>query len=226
MPLYSAAVCFQHSIMGAVRRNIAACMMALLLINSIIPTYQAIGGRSGGFRAGSTSRPVTGVPVQTARGVPVTRPVTGTPVNTFSSARPATFGGYRYSRPGFRTSPILIGLAAGALTATALSALNNNPNAYCNGVSIVCYKTVCQDALAQCEATNSTTLDLIPCPERRFTECYQSPDTLFQCLGRRRPSFGNEDVQGFCNQQANGASSHKLQLGLMGMLALAAILFV
>lgn len=193
-------------------------LFVVLLISSISPTYQAVGGRSGGgfssFRSSSTSRPVTRNTGGTVTGVPVTGPVTGTPVrNTFTPSRPASFGGYNYARSGFRTRPILIGLAAGVLTASALNALNTNPNAYCNGVSIQCYRQPCQEALAQCDATTNTTLNLIPCPDNRFSECYQTPDTIFQCLGKRRPSFGNDDVQGFCNYQGeNSAGSYKLQL--------------
>jgi hypothetical protein len=62
------------------------------------------------------------------------------------------------------------------------------------------YKSVCQEALSKCQETNSTSLVVATCPDPRFSECWQSSDQLFQCFGRRRPSFGNEDIAAYCNQ--------------------------
>lgn len=174
----------------------AACLALIVISNLLYPCVEAFGG---GGRASSRS-------------------------STFSAARPPaaaarpstatrSFGGYNYGRSGFSSRPILIGLGAGALTALALNSLNSNQRAYCNGRDVQCYKTPCQNALAQCEATNSTTLNLIPCPDSRFTECYQTPDTEFQCFGTRRPSFGDNDVQGFCHSPGgNSAAGVKLHL--------------
>lgn len=180
------------------QQTCAACLVVLLLLNLAHPSLEAVG-RGGGFGGGTRSS--------------FSAPAAARPTSTFSAPTSrsgfgsSAFNGYRYSRPGFSSRPILIGLAAGALTAVALNSLNRNPNAYCNGVSIQCYKNSCQNALAQCQATNSTTLNLIPCPDNRFSECYQTNDTVFQCLGTRRPSYGNNDVQGFCNEPGSNSST-------------------
>jgi hypothetical protein len=75
------------------------------------------------------------------------------------------------------------------------------------------YKNVCQDALSKCKDTNSTSLVVATCPDPRFSECWQSSDQIFQCFGRRRPSFGNEDIAAYCNSpEGSGAGAPRLQL--------------
>jgi hypothetical protein len=205
--------------MKAKQQLYGLCLVVLLLINLINPSLEA-AGRGGGFSGGSRSS--------------FSAPATARPANTFSAPAPrssgfgsTSFRGYDYRRRGSLTSPILIGLAAGLLTSSALNSLNRNPNAYCNGVSIQCYKNACQQALTQCQAANNTTLNLIPCPDNRFTECYSTNDTSFECFGTRRPSFGNDDVQGFCNRPgSSSAGGLKLQLALMGVLLMAAVLLM
>lgn len=197
--------------MKAKQQTSGLCLVALLLVGLVNPSLEA-AGRGGGFGGGSRSSYSAPAARPTSTFSAPTPPRTTPPRNSgFGSSTP--FRGYSYSRPGSFTRPIVIGLAAGALTAVALNSLNSNPNAYCNGVSIQCYKGSCQKALAQCQTANSTTLNLIPCPDNRFSECYQTNNTNFQCFGTRRPSFGNEDVQGFCNQPgSNSAGRLKLQL--------------
>eukprot|EP00775_Hariotina_reticulata_P002759 gene2759-3053_t len=85
------------------------------------------------------------------------------------------------------------------MAGVALSTLTNNPSAFCNGFNVQCYKSTCEQGMRQCTATNSTRLITAGCPDSRFTECWQSEDTLFQCFGRRRPSFRNEDVVSVCH---------------------------
>eukprot|EP00878_Enallax_costatus_P001158 GHUV01001299.1.p1 GENE.GHUV01001299.1~~GHUV01001299.1.p1 ORF type:complete len:207 (+),score=15.83 GHUV01001299.1:277-897(+) len=197
-------------------QTFAVCLSLLAVFSLFHPCVDA--ARGGGGRA--SSRPSS-----------FAAPAASRPTSTFAAPATrsgfggSTFGGYNYARSGFRSRPILIGLGAGALTAVALSSLNSNPRAYCNGRDIQCYKTPCQNALAQCEATSNRTLNLIPCPDSRFSECYQTDDTQFQCFGNRRPSFGDNDVQGFCHSQgggmnsATGVNSHLVLLSALALVA-------
>lgn len=152
------------------------------------------------------------------------------PPAPFAAAPPPAFGAFGgagaagaaggawrgYSRPGFRTSSLVLPFAAGALAGGALATLTANPNAYCNGGSLACYRNTCQGALSRCPETNATTVVATSCPDPRFTECWQSPDGAFQCFGRRRPRFGNEDIEAYCS------APEVTQLGPMRSGALAA----
>lgn len=201
----------------------------------------ALGGRGGfgGFR--SSSRPTASRPAAT----PAYRPA--------APAAPAgrTFGGTAlpggfsaYGRPGFRSTPFILPLALGGglLAASAVSSLNNNPNAYCNGVTVQCYRAACEDALrnrcpdavpAATAAANATgTRDLLvlsACPDTRYSECYRTPsfnDTSvpsFECFGVRRPRYGREDLAAVCHQPGGsnsaGAASFNKVCGQHCMLA-------
>ena len=187
----------------------------------------AIGGRGfgGGFgRPRVSSRPATTAYRPAAGPPPIFSRPTTPPGRTFGST-PLAGGFSAYGRPGFRSSPFILPLALGGglLAAGAVSNLNRNPNAYCNGQSVQCYKAACEDALrnrcpealaaATAAAGNSSSglLVLSPCPDARFSECYQTPtfnDTdaaSFECFGVRRPRYGREDLAGVCH--APGASN-------------------
>eukprot|EP00879_Flechtneria_rotunda_P003715 GHRR01003953.1.p1 GENE.GHRR01003953.1~~GHRR01003953.1.p1 ORF type:complete len:197 (+),score=55.56 GHRR01003953.1:155-745(+) len=159
---------------------------------------------------------------------PVSRP--SAPVSASSTFRPTSVGGIggasRFSRPGFRSSSFVLPFAAGALAGASLASLNSNRNAYCNGVSIQCYRDTCQQGLASCSATNSTSLVQGPCPDPQYSECWQSSDELYQCFGRRRPSFSGEDVVAVCNSPdgVNASNSLKVPLVLMAIPTLLALL--
>lgn len=198
-------------------RSIVLACQAILLLAPF--TSAAIGGRAGGggartsFTAAPTYRPATAAPA------PAFRPATAGAGGAAGAAayRPSTFGGstpFSYNRAGYRSTPLFLPFAAGALAGTALYSLNSNRNAYCNGFSVQCYKTTCQNALAQCKDTNSSSLVTAACPDNRFTECWQSSDQVFQCFGRRRPQFGDNDIAAYCNQPvgSNSAGRARLQL--------------
>jgi hypothetical protein len=116
-------------------------------------------GRGGGF--GGFSRPsTTSRPSSTFSKPATTAPAIGTPVTT-AIGRPVAPAGRAYGsttlpggfssygRPGFRSTPFILPLALGSglLAAGAISTLNRNPNAYCNGITVQCYKAACEDAL-------------------------------------------------------------------------------
>lgn len=140
------------------------------------------------------------------------------------------FGGgspFSYNKPGHRSTSMLLPFAGGMMAGTALYSLTSNSKAYCNGFSVQCYKNVCQKALSNCKDTNSTSLVVATCPDPRFSECWQSSDQLFQCFGRRRPSFGNEDIAAYCNQpMGSSAGTARVQLVFMSVLLLLALLLV
>lgn len=89
------------------------------------------------------------------------------------------------------------------MAGSAMANLNRNPNAYCNGITVQCYKAACEDALRnRCPeaaaaappvpiaaslvnaTTNSTStpntssaassLVLSACPDSRYSECYRT----------------------------------------------------
>lgn len=184
----------------------------------------AIGGRSGFGGSRVSSRPATTAYRPAAGPPPIfSRPSTP-PGRTFGST-PVAGGFTGYARPGFRSSPFILPLALGGglLAAGAVSHLNRNPNAYCNGVTVQCYKAACEDALrnrcpealsaATAAAANSSSglLVLSACPDARFSECYRTPTfnytdaASFECFGVRRPRYGRDDLAGVCH--APGASN-------------------
>jgi hypothetical protein len=97
-----------------------------------------------------------------------------------------------------------LALGGGLLAGSAVANLNRNPNAYCNGITVQCYKAACEDALRnRCPeaaaaapqvpvaaslvnaTTNSTStpnttaaaassLVLSACPDARYSECYRT----------------------------------------------------
>jgi hypothetical protein len=154
------------------------------------------------------------------------RPVGG---SAFSGARlpggtrlPGGFTGYR--RSGFRSTPFILPLALGSglLAGAAISSLNNNPNAYCNGGSVQCYLAACEDALRNrcpdAAAESNNTLVLTACPDPRYSECYATPTfndtdfTSFECFGARRPRYGREDLAAVCHQPGFDSSAGAARL--------------
>eukprot|EP00882_Tetradesmus_deserticola_P000623 GHRQ01000680.1.p1 GENE.GHRQ01000680.1~~GHRQ01000680.1.p1 ORF type:complete len:255 (+),score=21.58 GHRQ01000680.1:327-1091(+) len=123
---------------------------------------------------------------------------------------PGGFGGY--GRSGFRSTPFILPLALGTglIAGSAISSLNRNPSAYCNGMSVQCYKTACEQALRDrcpdAAAESNNTLVLTACPDSRYSECYATPSfndtatTSFECFGVRRPRYGREDLAAVCHQ--------------------------
>jgi hypothetical protein len=170
------------------------------LVDSMTPTHgrELAAVRSRGT-FGGFSRPSTSTSSY--------RPVTRLPGTT---RLPGGFTGYR--RSGFRSTPFILPLALGSglLAGAAISSLNNNPNAYCNGVSVQCYLAACEDALRNrcpdAAADSNNTLVLTACPDARYSECYATPTfnetefTSFECFGVRRPRYGREDLAVVCHQ--------------------------
>lgn len=178
-----------------------------------LTAFGSKGGGFGGFsrsRAPATSKPASVTrPAQTTR--PTTRPAAAAPAAPVAPAgrafgTTALPGGFNaYGRPGFRSTPFILPLALGGglLAGSTLAHLNRNPNAYCNGISVQCYKAACEDALRnRCPeaaaaappvptaaslvnaTVNSTTtpnttgaassLVLSACPDARYSECYRT----------------------------------------------------
>jgi hypothetical protein len=62
-------------------------------------------------------------------------------VTDFVMCRPSHFGGsspFSYSKPGYRSSSMLLPFAGGMMAGTALYSLSSNSKAYCNGFSVQC----------------------------------------------------------------------------------------
>jgi hypothetical protein len=136
---------------------------------------------------------------------------------------PGGFTGYR--RSGFRSTPFILPLVLGSglLAGAAISSLNNNPNAYCNGNSVQCYLAACEEALRNrcpdAAAESNNTLVLTACPDPQYSECYATPTfndtefTSFECFGVRRPSFrGRDDLAAVCHQPGFDSSAGAAKL--------------
>lgn len=133
-----------------------------------------------------------------------------------STRLPGGFTGYR--RSGFRSTPFILPLALGSglIAGAALSSLNNNPNAYCNGASVQCYRAACEEALRvrcpEAAAESNNTLVLTACPDQQYSECYATPTfndtdaTSFECFGVRRPRGRNQDLAAVCHQPGDDES--------------------
>lgn len=202
----------------------------------------AVGGRvGGGFGGGG------GFKASSATAAPrpyAYRPATTPPQSATMASRPAAPpgraygttplpGGYStYARPGFRSSPLIFPLTAGLLAGTAISTLHRDPNAYCNGRTLQCYQAACRSALdTKCPeaARTNATLVLTPCPDSRYSECYRTSTfddpsaSSFECLGVRRPRYGNDAVSAVCHQPGNmltsGASSSRGVMAQVGVSA-------
>ncbi|KAF6255596.1 hypothetical protein COO60DRAFT_1627492 [Scenedesmus sp. NREL 46B-D3] len=143
-------------------------------------------------------------------------------VGTFSSqvSRMAYEVSMVNNTAGFRSTPFILPLALGGglIAGAAISSLRNNPDAYCNGVSVQCYQAACEEALRNrcpdAAAESNNTLVLTACPDPRYSECYATPTfndtalTSFECFGVRRPRFGREDLAAVCHQPGFENNAH------------------
>lgn len=126
-------------------------MSTLVLFSLCYPSFGARGGRgSGSFGGGARS-----FSAPAAARSETTSGRSGSSSSTPSSRAsysPPVFRGYKYNRPGYSSTPILAGFAAGYtrtyITSSTFNNIHNNPNTYCNGVNVQCYKTSCQNAAA------------------------------------------------------------------------------
>lgn len=146
-------------------------------------------------------------------------------------------GGFTgYARPGFSPTPLLLPFTAGMLAASSYHALTRSPSSYCNGNTVVCYLSACQDALRarcpQAAAANNNTLIRSTCPTSSYTECWKTPDTnssstaAFECFGTPRPRFGTDDLSAVChdrNSATSSTSASRLQVMLMALGLIAAV---
>lgn len=163
----------------------------------------------GGSVKPSTTRPATASSSMPSSFGPKPSTTTGAAVagGAGLGATAGALGGLKYSRPGYRSSGFIVPFAVGALAGGAAYSLSSNANAYCNGFSIQCYKAACAKSMSRCAGMSSETeLVVATCPDSRFSECWQSPDTRFQCFGKRRPKYGTQDIVAYCNEPTGGGS--------------------
>lgn len=75
--------------------------------------------------------------------------------------------------------------------------LNSDHKAYCNGMKPECYKSACEAARKQCPAASDQRLILGRCPSSDFTECWETQNKTFSCLGRPRPT-SSSNIDAYC----------------------------
>jgi len=107
-----------------------AWLLPLVCMHSLVsPASAGFRSGGGGFRSSGSSAPkvATGVPVGgTVMGIPVG--AAGRPAGAAGAGAAAGgLSGFKYSRPGYRSSSLILPFAAGALAGSALMTLNSNP---------------------------------------------------------------------------------------------------